>query len=159
MNASKRSVWIVAGTVAAHVLLVATHRGEFWPFSIYPMFSRAGRPWSRAVVRILPADTTGADVDWSPARLDELPGEPFAAEAEGIQATDLANYVAKTERWTDARLAGLHRMFADRLDGRALLIVRVDGIVDGEAIGVRFVPQVLLTAAGPTLSPEDSRDP
>ena len=33
-----------------HALLVATHEGEFWPFSIYPMFSQAGNPWARAMV-------------------------------------------------------------------------------------------------------------
>ena len=30
--------------------LLPSHEGEFWPFSIYPMFSQAGNPWTRAMV-------------------------------------------------------------------------------------------------------------
>lgn len=33
-------------------LLVAIHLGEFWPFSIYPMFSQTGNPWTGAAERI-----------------------------------------------------------------------------------------------------------
>jgi hypothetical protein len=33
-----------------YAVLVASHEGEFWPFSIYPMFSQAGNPWTRAMV-------------------------------------------------------------------------------------------------------------
>jgi hypothetical protein len=153
-NVNQRSVRIVVGTLVAFILLVATHRGEFWPFSIYPMFSQAGRPWSRTVVRSLPAGTTAADIDWSPARLQDLPGEAFAAEAEDIEAIDLANYVIKTKDWNAERLWGLHHMFADKLEGRTLLVVRVDGIVDDEEIMVRFMPYVLLTPAGAILTPE-----
>ncbi len=159
MTTRTRSIRIVAVTLTIYVLLVATHLGEFWPFSIYPMFSQAGRPWSRTVVRSLPPETTAADVDWSPARLQDLPGEPFAAEAEGIEAIDLANYVIKTEAWTPDRLDGLHKMFADKLQGRTLLVFRVDGIVDDEEIMVRFKPYVLITPAGATLTPEAPESP
>lgn len=32
-----------------YLFLVATHQGEFWPFSIFPMFSQAGKPWNHAI--------------------------------------------------------------------------------------------------------------
>lgn len=154
MTFTQRSARIVVITMIAYVSLVASHLGEFWPFSIYPMFSSAGRPWSRAVVRSLPAGMTAADLDWTPSALEDLPGHAFAAEFEGIEAIDLANYVSKTERWTDDRVAGLHRMFAEDLEGRSLLVMRVDSVLEGDAIGVRFVPYVLITAEGAMLNPE-----
>ena len=57
MTFRRKALRITLGTLIVYALLVATHLGEFWPFSIYPMFSQAGNPWSRAVVREMPPGT------------------------------------------------------------------------------------------------------
>lgn len=66
MRFPKRALHIVGGVLVVYALLVATHLGEFWPFSIYPMFSQAGTPWTRAVVRELPSQTDPdtLSMDW-----------------------------------------------------------------------------------------------
>lgn len=58
MSTHKRIIGIV---LLINILLVSTHRGEFWPFSIFPMFSQAGNPWSRGVVENV-RDTTRANL-------------------------------------------------------------------------------------------------
>jgi hypothetical protein len=78
-------------------VLVATHKGEFWPFSIFPMFSQAGGEWSRAVVREVPREE--APTDWEPLLQTELPGEPLALTDYGLRH-DLAN-LAREEAPTD----------------------------------------------------------
>src|SRR5690625_1138715 len=52
MNAQQASkaLKILGVLFLVHAILVSTHEGEFWPFSIYPMFSQAGNPWARAMV-------------------------------------------------------------------------------------------------------------
>ena len=47
---SRKGMKIIGITLLIYALLVAPHEGEFWPLSIYPMFSQAGNPWSRAMV-------------------------------------------------------------------------------------------------------------
>ncbi|MDX1586597.1 MAG: hypothetical protein R3222_07630, partial [Balneolaceae bacterium] len=42
--------FILIAVLVVNIALVATHEGEFWPFSIFPMFSQAGNPWSRGVL-------------------------------------------------------------------------------------------------------------
>src|SRR5262245_41465505 len=72
----RRAALALAGVSLAHALLAATHGGEFWPFSIYPMFSQAGRSWARAlVVEAQPNDLPQLAAQY---RLDDLPGVPFA---------------------------------------------------------------------------------
>ena len=51
MNFIQKSVRITLISFIIYGALVATHEGEYWPFSIYPMFSKAGNPWTRAIVR------------------------------------------------------------------------------------------------------------
>lgn len=42
METFRRSFW---ATMVVFAVLVGTHEGEFWTFSIDPMFSQAGNPW------------------------------------------------------------------------------------------------------------------
>ena len=59
--------------------------GEFWPFSIYPMFSQGGRPWVRSLVREV---TDASDPQlWRPRIVDELPGAPYVMDTRGIDLT------------------------------------------------------------------------
>lgn len=141
----RRALATLLGTLLVYALLVATHEGEFWPFSIYPMFSQAGQPWSRAVVR----DVSGAEaVAWDTlASRDALPGRPFPLAEHGIDPIDLANYVSKSATWDDARVSGLRTMFYDHVPERDLLVMRVNGrLVGGDSVAVTFVPYVLVRA-------------
>lgn len=147
---------ILLGTLLVYGLLVATHEGEFWPFSIYPMFSQAGNPWSRAVVReVSPTEA----VPWtSVSSFDALPGSPFPLAEHGIDPIDLANFVSKTQTWDADRLNGLRTMFYDRVDQQGLLVVRVNGRLAGQdTVALEYVPYVLMrtdtTALNPSLAP------
>lgn len=168
----KRAGTLLVATLLVYALLVTSHQGEFWPFSIYPMFSQAGRPWSRAVVRQVEEDSVHWQTVSAPA---QLPGEPFAMAPRGIDPIDLSNFVSKTDRWDAARRGGLHRMFHDQLsasppggvqpaaghveDGRAadrrsLLVVRVNGrLREPDSIAVQFVPYALLRPDTTLLNP------
>ena len=151
MPVYRKATTVLVATFLVYGVLVATHLGEFWPFSIYPMFSKGGNPWSRAVVR----DVTDAPpVSWEMMTAEELPGEPFATLPNGIDPIDLANFVSKTQRWDEDRVAGLRQMFYDQLDEHRLLVMRVNGKIDeGDSVAVVFVPYVLLEEDGATLNP------
>jgi len=146
---------ILLATLLVYGLLVATHEGEFWPFSIYPMFSQAGNPWSRAVVREVP---DAAAVPWTTvSSFEALPGTPFPLAEYGIDPIDLANFVSKTETWDVDRLDGLRTMFYDRVDQQDLLVVRVNGRLAGQdTVALEYVPYVLMrtdtTALNPSLA-------
>lgn len=141
--------------LALYVVLVATHRGEFWPASIYPMFSRAGRPWTRALVRELDAvPSLAAEDAWQGRTLDELPGRPFALVPRGIGQNDVANFISKTEVWDDARVAGLRSLFAPHLTDRPLLFYAVRGHLDARAeMRIECTPMLLLTKDRADLAP------
>lgn len=144
MNSYKRSARVLLSTVVVYGLLVATNLGEFWPFSIYPMFSQGGIAWSRAVVREVPEDS----VRWEPVSLDDLPGHPYPLAEHGIDHVDLANFVSKTQYWDDERVAGLRRMIGQaELDRRNLLVMRAQGrMIEGDSVVLSFTPYVLLTS-------------
>lgn len=146
MNLYRRALRITGSIFVVYALLVATHLGEFWPFSIYPMFSQAGNPWSRAVVRQI--NTEPEALPWDTLQVDELPGEPLPLQASGIDPIDVANFVSKTDTWTPSRVAALESLFSDELSsGRKLLVTRVNGhIGEDDSVRVYGVPYVFLSA-------------
>lgn len=132
-------------------VLVAANLGEFWPFSIYPMFSQGGNPWSRSVVR----DVTHTDsVAWENFSAAELPGEPYPLLDYGVDPIDLSNFLSKSQRWNDQRVNGLRKMFATHeLNDRRLLVLRVNGrITPEDSVIVEFVPYALLAAESTLLN-------
>lgn len=148
----RRSVRLLIGTLLAYVLLVAPHEGEFWPFSIFPMFSQAGGEWSRAVVRELPSGDIPPS--WRIVDRDELPGTPFALREHGLRH-DLANFIARTETWDEPRVQGLRRMFYDQLETRNLMVYRVRGsLTEADSVTVRFEPYAYLSADTTILRPD-----
>lgn len=152
-RALRRAGRLLVGTLLVYALLVATHRGEFWPFSIYPMFSQAGNPFSRAVVRDVSEDAT--PLRWETTSLDSLPGRPFALRPNGVNNIDLANFVSKTETWTPKRVEGLRSLFKPHLPDRKLLVMRVKGrMVEGDSVVVDFVPYVYMHADSTALHPD-----
>ena len=144
---------MIGVTFLVYAVLVATHLGEFWPFSIYPMFSQAGNPWSRAIV----VDVTETDgvVPWNATYADNLPGTPIAVTDYGVDPIDLANYVSKTEQWDDVRANGLRTMFeAHKLGDTQLLVMRARGeMTDADSVRVYFEPYLVMSNTGFTLNP------
>lgn len=134
-----------------HAVLVATHLGEFWPSSIYPMFSQGGNPWSRALVREVSAAPD--DSLWAPSTFDTLPGEPFALGQVGVNQNDVANFISKSDTWNERRVGAMRRMFDDALDERGLLLMRADGVIEGDTLTVTFTPFLLLDADSTYFNP------
>ncbi|QXD17201.1 hypothetical protein GQ464_009495 [Rhodocaloribacter litoris] len=134
-----------AGTLLVYALLTATHLGEFWPFSIYPMFSRGGHPWVRAVVREVPAG--GEGISWQTVHTPEaLPGHPFPLGETGINQNDIANFVSKSAVWDAQRIRGMRKLFRSTLDEVGLLIYRVEGrLHEPDSVAVTYTPFILLT--------------
>jgi hypothetical protein len=133
--------------LGAYALLVGLHRGEFFPFSIFPMFSGAGRPWVRATVRDLEGET--ATLSCAPVPAEELPGQPFAISTLGLDQKDLSNFLlprAKGPVASDVVL--LERMFDAPRRTRELVIYRARGAREPDgSIQVRYQP---LAALGPS---------
>ena len=151
MNPHRRAGRIVLFTLIAYGTLVGANLGEFWPFSIYPMFSQGGNSWSRAAVR----DVTHVDsTTWETTSFSELPGEPYPLLDHGIDPIDLANFISKSKRWDEPRVAGLAKMFASHtLEDQRLLVMRVNGrITPDDSVIVEFIPHALLTSESTTLS-------
>lgn len=140
---ARRTLWIVFGVAIG---LLATHVGEFWPFSIYPMFSRAGRPFHRAIVREL---GDGEALPLEPRALSDLPGEPFPLVPAGVDYNDVATMVAKTELWTEERSMAMYRAFSDHAAHRRLVVYAARGDrVDG-TVAVTYRPVIELSKVGP----------
>jgi hypothetical protein len=149
----RRAGHLLLWTLLIYGLLVATHRGEFWPFSIYPMFSQAGNPWSRAVVRDVSDESS--PLKWDTTSLDSLPGRPFALRPNGINNIDLANFVSKTDTWTPKRVGGLRSLLSPHPSDHDLLVMRVNGrMVEGDSVAVEFVPYVYLSEDSTALHPD-----
>ena len=147
-------------TLLAYGVLVGANLGEFWPFSIYPMFSQGGKPWSRSVVRdvtdVEAAPFTAADsLLWSSRSYSRLPGEPFPLLENGVDANDLSNFLSKTRRWDDERASRLYGMFAPHTaDGRRLLVMQVTGRIDpDDSVVVEFIPHALIDSSSYSLNP------
>lgn len=104
----KKSTRYLLSVVVVYALLVASHQGEFWPFSIYPMFSQAGKPWSRAIMRDM--SSTPENKRWETTTLDNLHGVPVSLREYGVDQIDYANYVSKTTDWTWDRKSAFQQM-------------------------------------------------
>jgi hypothetical protein len=141
-----------------YALLVATHEGEFWPFSIYPMFSQAGNPWTRAMV--LDVTDLPEEQIWNKTAFDTEKNSPVPLRSQGIDQIDFSNFVSKTEQWTESRKAALRAMFREeQLSGNRWMVVKVHGQMAGpDSVAMQIEPWLLLTDDGvfenPNLSSE-----
>ncbi len=138
-----KSIRITFVVLTMYAILVSVNLGEFWPFSIYPMFSQGGKNWSRAVVREVDSEGT---VSWNPTAAPGLPGSPYALTPNGIDPIDLANFVAKTRTWDADRQRGIQSIFLPVIGNRNLLIFRVDGSMSStDSVEVTFDPYIFVT--------------
>ena len=136
----RRARRLLGGVFLCFALLVGAHQGEFWPFSIFQMFSSAGQPWTRAIVR----DVTEVPVPpLAPVPLADLPGEPVPLQAVGLNQNDLSQYIARTESWDRASQDGLRALLGATAHTRSLLIYRVEGRLGEPSVVVEAVPLLL----------------
>lgn len=136
-----------------NAVLVSTHKGEFWPFSIYPMFSVAGKPWTRAILR----DVTNEpdSVIWSVHEYPDLPGEPISTIEIGIDQIDYSNFVCKTKDWDQKRLEALRYMISQEvIEGKKFLALKVSGrLVGSDGVESKALPFILIEENNFELNP------
>jgi len=154
---SKRGMKVIGVVLLVFAILVAPHEGEFWPFSIYPMFSQAGNPWTRAMI----LDVTDYEDEeiWKQRTIDDFIGDPVAVRSYGVDGIDLANFVSKTDRWTQERREALRSMFDLKVfNEKKWLVVKAKGHLAGQdSVAVDIIPWVLLTDEGTELNPNINR--
>jgi len=141
---TKKARTVLLTVLAVYAITVGTHLGEFWPFSIYPMFSQGGNPWSRAVVREIPE---GDSISWTPVSLDSLPGLPYGVASNGVDPIDLANFVSKTKTWTTERVGAISLMLmANReADPIRLQVFRVQArLTESNEVDITATPYVIV---------------
>lgn len=141
----KKTTRCLIAVFLVYGVLVAPHEGEFWPFSIYPMFSQAGNPWTRALVRDV-SDVPDSLI-WQSTDLQTLNGSPIALQDYGVDQIDFANFVSKTEEWPPKRKQALHVMFGkENIKDRKLMVMKVNGrLVGDDSVTVEAVPLLLVT--------------
>ncbi len=143
---AKRGIKIIGITLLIYALLVAPHEGEFWPFSIYPMFSQAGNPWARAMV--LDVTEQNESEYWQKRSLTERRADVISVKKYGVDQIDFSNFVIKTDNWTHSRRQALVSMFGKpNIGGRQWMVSRVKGELVGEdSVTIQIEPFILLTA-------------
>jgi hypothetical protein len=143
MSAKKKSIQITLISFLIYGLLVATHEGEYWPFSIYPMFSKAGNPWTRALVR----DVTDSDSLslWETTDINNLNGDPVAMIKIGVDQIDYSNFVSKTKNWDSKRIEALRTMLGNQFfENQDWMIYKVNGrITSDDNVIVDAIPYLL----------------
>lgn len=132
------------GILLVYALLVATHRGEFWPFSIYPMFSQAGKPWTRALVQDV--SQTPDSLMWQPSGLDDTPGPVVALTQTGAEQIDFSNFVSKTKNWNNNRRRALITMFGrENIGTSSWMVSKVKGrLTPQDSVIVEVMPFLLV---------------
>lgn len=108
------------------------------------MFSQARNPWTRSLVREVPRGTDPDTLDWDPVPLEEVPGSAYPLEPRGINQNDVANYVSKTEQWTDKRIWRLRSPFAkNREPSLSLLVLKMRGELRDREVTITATPMLL----------------
>lgn len=132
---------------------MAAHEGEFYPFSIFPMFSQAGKPWTRVLVR----EADAMPADWSDRALGDLPGAIVPLSPLGVPQNDVSTFVGKTNRWSDTSTQTLSRFIAPATRRHAgVLVYRVVGRLEGDSASIRAYPLAFATTDTLILTPTES---
>jgi hypothetical protein len=151
----RKAVKILYTVLAIYAVLVATHLGEFWPFSIYPMFSQAGNEWSRSLVHEVDPDIEVTD--WNALLREDLPGNVFALDNIGLNQNDLANLISKNEDWSPRRMQSIRHFFGSHLDEKGFAVYRVRGRFadeDSNEVIIEFTPYFYLLPDTTKLNPK-----
>lgn len=155
---TKRGMKVIGILMLIMAVLLAPHEGEFWPFSIYPMFSQAGHPWTRAMV----VDVTELNDDeiWEAYSLENMQADPVPVGKYGVDQIDYSNFMSKTENWTESRRNALITMFgADQIGSDRWMASKVHGRMVGEdSVAVVIQPFLMFTADTVYLNPHLDED-
>lgn len=153
LSSAKRGLKVIGISLLIYALLVASHEGEFWPFSIYPMFSQAGNPWTRAIV----LDVTDLDAEeiWNSYSLENRTAGVVPVKSYRVDQIDFSNFVSKTQNWTDSRRAALIQMFgANQIGDRQWMVSKASGeLVGADSVAIRITPFIKLTSNSTFLNP------
>lgn len=141
-----------------YLFLIGTHEGEFWPFSKFPMFSKTGRTWRRALVREI--DGPVSSVVWDEVSEDQLPGRSFALGPYRINQDDLSAFLQSVHegRFTDEQVTALKTIFRRTRRSKRLVLYVVRGTLGKHKHGVKisFRPLAVLDRDGLHARPEPS---
>lgn len=140
-----RGIKLIGWLFLLSTVLVASHKGEFWPFSIYPMFSQAGNTWSRALlIEISPDDSTGLWTEKSIGSIDQ--NRILSVKELGVDQIDYSNFISKTETWTPSRIAALQKLFPESvLKGKKVMATKATGtLADDDSVSVVLTPLFLI---------------
>jgi hypothetical protein len=151
---AKKGIKVIGIVLLIYGALVATHEGEFWPFSIYPMFSQAGNPWTRAIV--LNVTDLPEEEIWNPKTLSELSTEPVPVGDYGVDQIDFSNFISKTENWTVNRRNALRSMFGpENIGNERWMASKAHGrLVDEDSVVVVIQPFLMITADSVYMNPQ-----
>ncbi|HEX6982772.1 MAG TPA: hypothetical protein VF181_08420 [Balneolaceae bacterium] len=132
-------------TILINIVLVATHKGEFWPFSIFPMFSISGQPFLRGVVEEV--ENIDRPNLWRVKPLYKIEERVISLQEYGINPFDFANYIKKTKYWDAEKINGLRSTFQiECYSDKMWMITRVKGFFnDDNEIVIYTYPMFLLT--------------
>lgn len=150
----KRGMKIIGIILVIYAALVASHEGEFWPFSIYPMFSQAGNPWTRAIV--LDVSETPDEEMWNSQPLSELNADPVPIGSIGVDQIDYSNFISKTTNWTESRRNALRSMFGPENigNGRWMASKAHGQLVAEDSVVIVIQPFLLVTADSVYMNPQ-----
>lgn len=151
---SRRGMKIIGIILLFYGILVGTHEGEFWPFSVYPMFSQAGQPWTRAIV--LDVTQVPDNEVWKPRTLSGLDLETVPIGSYGIDQIDFSNFMSKTDNWTERRRNALRSMFSpDEIGSKRWMASKVNGqLIGPDSVVVIIQPFLLVTADSVYTNPQ-----
>lgn len=153
LSSAKRGLKVIGISLLVYAVLVASHEGEFWPFSVYPMFSQAGNPWTRAIV----LDVTDHDSEeiWEVQSLENRTAGVVPVRSYKVDQIDFSNFVSKTQNWTKSRRNALIRMFgADQINDRQWMVSKVKGEMAGpDSVAIQIIPFIKITSDSTYLNP------
>lgn len=78
--------------------------------------------------------------------------------SNGINQNDVANYLSKTDRWTEARIRGFRSMFSRHSFDTALLVYKVRGSLQDDAVDIEAMPIMQLQADTTLFHPDIAVD-
>lgn len=145
--------FILLVTLIINTLLVATHKGEFWPFSIFPMFSQAGNEWSRGLVQTV--DHIDEPTIWNKKSILAIEDRVLSLDSIGVDAIDYANFISKTKEWNPKRIKALRDLLdINNYSEAKWMITRVNGYLNQkDSVIVEATPLLLFTEDTTYLNP------
>jgi hypothetical protein len=152
-SGNRKAASLVVVVLVAYAGLTLTHGGEYWPFSVFPMFSKPRPSWSTPVIREI-AKTAGDEI-WQVTSLDHLPGSGFSLDTYGVKIHELRSVFLSNEAWEPNEILSLRSLIGEaNIRGRRLLVMDVRGQLDpDDRVSVACLPLAILSENDTRLSP------